>query len=513
MSFLLSHAGSSHPQLLFSSLSCLPSLPGQGEDKLLLVSEEGWLLPTPRLLLLLHSPLISSLLSSSPSSSLSLPYPASLLSSLLSLLSSGRAPSSSLQEMQHLASSLGISLANCGREREARREDHQRPVTLRMAYRPDQASQAKPSEASNKEVFSKTDFQPAPANLQVFNTREEGFGQWAGFQGQELAAEPETAKVEKEDCLPQEIFMVAEEQMELPVPAQNVFLEGDGVSEPIWEDLQNHTSQIIDETDVAEDITNIPTEWPCTFCPKKFEKENFLKNHIICKHVTQNSTTEWDNFQSQVDSLLVESNGVDDTFEVALDRIDEWHCTFCPKKFEKENFLQNHIINKHRGPPAPEYAIQMAKLDAFKKQDELLEEESSGVGSSADLTHEVAINVIDEWSCTLCPKKFERETFLQNHITNKHTEADATEQAGTEWPCTVCPKKFSAEEHLMNHYAKMHNLKNGPKKAYQCTHCKDSYSTISDFNNHKITHLTKCTVCGKEMYQKSIEMHMKVKHS
>ena len=381
MSFLLSHAGSSHPQLLFSSLSSLPSLPEQGEDKLLLVSEEGWLLPTPRLLLLLHSPLISSLLSTSPSSSLSLPYPASLLSSLLSLLSSGRAPSSSLQEVQHLASSLGISLANCGREREARREDHQRPVTLRMAYMPDQDSQSKLGDASKREDSSKSHFQPAPANLQVFNTREEGFGQWAGFQGQELGAEPEPPKVEKADCLPQEIIMVAEEQMEPADSAQNVYLEGEVVSEPIWGVLQNNTSQIIDETDGAENITNVPQEWPCTFCPKKFEKENFLQNHIIYKHAgpndTQNSTSEWDNFQSQVDSLLVESNGVDDTFEVALDRIDEWHCTFCPKKFEKDNFLQNHIINKHRGPPAPEYTIQMAKLDDFKNKDESLEAESN----------------------------------------------------------------------------------------------------------------------------------------
>ena len=154
----------------------------------------------------------------------------------------------------------------------------------------------------------------------------------------------------------------------------------------------------------------------------------------------------------------------------------------------------------------------MTKWDDFKNQDESLEEESNGVGSSVDQTHEVAINVIDEWCCTLCPKKFEMDTFLQNHINSKHTEAAVAEQAVTEWLCTVCPKKFSGEEHLMKHYAKMHNMKNGPKKAYQCTHCKDSYSTISDFNNHKITHLTKCTVCGKEMYQKSIEMHMKVKH-
>ena len=242
-----------------------------------------------------------------------------------------------------------------------------------------------------------------------------------------------------------------------------------------------------------------------------------MQNHIIYKHAgpndTQNSTSEWDNFHSQVDSLLVESNGVDDTFEVALDRIDEWHCTFCPKKFEKDNFLQNHIINKHRGPPAPEYTIQMAKLDDFKNKDESLEAESNVVESSVDHIPDIATNIIDEWSCTLCPKKFERDTFLQNHIINKHTETAAAEQAETEWPCTVCPKKFSAEEHLMNHYTKMHNMKKGPKKAYQCTHCKDSYSTISDFNNHKITHLTKCTVCGKEMYQKSIEMHMKVKHA
>merc|ERR1712129_573897 len=79
-----SMATAGHGGRLSSAISSL------GQPDLWLVSSDGWHLPSHSLLLSIYSPLIHSLLSSSPlPSSLSLPIPSLPLSLLLSLLSTG----------------------------------------------------------------------------------------------------------------------------------------------------------------------------------------------------------------------------------------------------------------------------------------------------------------------------------------------------------------------------------------------------------------------------------------
>ena len=98
-----------NPSTLFSSLPLSP-------PDLYLVSSEGFYLPTLRLLLTLHSPSFSSLLSPlppSPFQTLHLPLPALTLSSLLSLLATGQSSSpdhfNPLQVVE-AADLLGINL-------------------------------------------------------------------------------------------------------------------------------------------------------------------------------------------------------------------------------------------------------------------------------------------------------------------------------------------------------------------------------------------------------------------
>ena len=117
----------------------------------------------------------------------------------------------------------------------------------------------------------------------------------------------------------------------------------------------------------------------------------------------------------------------------------------------------------------------------------------------------------EEWFCSNCPKKFSTENFMHSHMKNKHTESAET---APEFPCTVCPKKFSAEDYLKQHQAGMHTIKNGQRSIYICpqNECSLSFSTIPDFNNHKFTHMTKCTKCETEMYASNMSDHMANKH-
>ena len=436
--------------------------------------------------------------------------------------------------MQELASSLGISLTNCGKEREARAETKPKPVTLRMAYQPEDQKTTKTKsrkttkkEAVTKEVSknaSKEVSKPAPANLEVFNTREEGFSQWTEFQEEGGDALEKTVKVKVKE--PMEVVVV-EEQVD-PVQAGPII------------DQTSVVGSIVDETQKAD----VPTEWSCTFCPKKFAKDNFLQNHITNKHTGPNAGEQ---------------------------TVIEWPCTLCPKKFAGEEHLMKHYGRMHNMPNGPQKAtkkevvlkevvkelskevskdvcnevpkeskpapannaealskvvpsnldvfnareegfsqwaefqeeegdateenvkdevgqrepMEMVMVEAMDEEDpddpdivtdqifEQLEAQSSPiidqtsvVGSIVDETQgaDIPTNVPTEWSCIFCPKKFAKSGFLQNHMTNKHTGPNAGEQTLIEWPCTLCPKKFAGEEHLMKHYGRMHNMPDGPKK-------------------------------------------------
>ena len=121
----VSSSPSLHSYLLSSSLSSLLLSP----SNLHLVSSEGFFLPTHSLLLTLHSPSLSSLLSSVPPSSLPslhLPFPALTLSSLLSLLATGESSSPSSFNTLHIvgaAEMLGINLDILQLDNNARNED------------------------------------------------------------------------------------------------------------------------------------------------------------------------------------------------------------------------------------------------------------------------------------------------------------------------------------------------------------------------------------------------------
>merc|ERR1719494_723462 len=110
MTFRLSQLSSDHSALLSSSFFSTSS----STNKIHLVSEEGWILPTSNHMLLLNSTLISSMVTSSTDSTyLSIPASAASISSLLKLLSTSCSPASSLASqasLQDLASSLGLRL-------------------------------------------------------------------------------------------------------------------------------------------------------------------------------------------------------------------------------------------------------------------------------------------------------------------------------------------------------------------------------------------------------------------
>ena len=114
MSYYLQHR--EHGPLMAAAMA-----DSRGEEDVFLVSSEGHRIYTAQLLLRLHSPLLSLLLDSLPSSpscpGLSLPLlPASSLRHLLLLLQRGKSSSQSREELlavEAAAVTLGVSLPNC----------------------------------------------------------------------------------------------------------------------------------------------------------------------------------------------------------------------------------------------------------------------------------------------------------------------------------------------------------------------------------------------------------------
>merc|ERR1712204_116346 len=108
MTFHLSHPTVEHHQLLSSTLAAW----SRGDQDLYLISTEGHRVYTSSRLLILSSPSLSPLLSSSTAPGISLPCSSSSLSSLLSLLTTGSVTATKqvLEEVVKAANMLGVNL-------------------------------------------------------------------------------------------------------------------------------------------------------------------------------------------------------------------------------------------------------------------------------------------------------------------------------------------------------------------------------------------------------------------
>merc|ERR1719509_451090 len=361
MSFHLREEVEEHAALLTSALHS-----GEKEHQLYLVTEEGWLLPSSRLLLTLHSPLLAPPLSTGSSS-----------------------PSSagSVLEVQELAATLGIPLTNCTTE--LQRTKAWKTSSVNMTYQPDPLQPKEEPNLKKKAPKRKTKRkETGPANFEVFSNRDEKFGQWTeGKVEPGETQETDTAKDLVTDNMAVEVLLL---------PAAAIVQESDGnlsdqtdfngennvnISSSLVSDEYDPTNDLVDNVvarsgDIASTDNIITEEWPCTLCPKKFAKEMYLENHKTKMH--QNSAPG----------------------EV----IEEWQCKDCPKKFSGEDHLIKHYARIHKKVQKGIYQCGLCS-----KSYNTVPEFNS---------HKTSVHM---GKCAVCEKDMLKVS-LSGHMKNKHSE-------------------------------------------------------------------------------------------
>jgi len=452
MTFVLSQSSAEHRALLSSSLSS----PAREGDTLHLVSEEGWLVPASRLLLALHSPSLSSLLTSSLASTVSVPSTAASLSSLLSLLSSSSSPPSSLshlEEVKELVATLGLHLPELALEPAI-------PTTLATTYLTDKLESSKKAKKFKLET-----------------TIEE-------------AATPPFESILKADSGPNEPN------------------EGKDESEVEWP--CNYCSKSFQQINFLEDHHNMkhPEQslvekkiFQCQSCPKFFTtRKPFNKHkgkHLIgkgglrhCKKCSEvfNGTKDLmvhiksshpksnientaaiernlqliKTFENKADEHLLESEYESVTFDDATEATQGLQEARKPGTTSdsgtgpKSLYLEaSESVGESRTPfedgnnfrPVESQTSENVPVGKSGKVSSGLPEES--------LTSALEENVWyqEEWICGLCAKIFSGENFVNIHLEKKHI--GETKRSTKIFACKKCTKSFAVlqnmEAHLRTH--------------------------------------------------------------
>lgn len=152
-------------------------------------------------------------------------------------------------------------------------------------------------------------------------------------------------------------------------------------------------------------------------------------------------------------------------------------------------------------------------------------------------------NLENQYSCVVCCRNFNSIADLDDHMKNNHMTSGrlckicgqiiapgvcvshmrthTASKQNEKHKCNICPTSFKRKEHLEEH-SKFHT----ETRPYQCSYCTEAFYSSAAFKKHtRISHPemslneqsksstkehTLCTVCGKKINRKNIELHMRV---
>ena len=118
---------------------------------------------------------------------------------------------------------------------------------------------------------------------------------------------------------------------------------------------------------------------------------------------------------------------------------------------------------------------------------------------------EVEEQVHFRFRCDLCDKTFLSRSQLDGHVQEDHEG----------FVCDLCNKTLASYEGLLQHKSTHKAAKN-----FKCTKCGQLFRWRSEYRRHaevdhgqKITDMTSCTVCNKQVVSKRLNEHIKMVHS
>lgn len=135
-------------------------------------------------------------------------------------------------------------------------------------------------------------------------------------------------------------------------------------------------------------------------------------------------------------------------------------CPFCPKQFQYESKLKEHLVVHTR-----EGRLQKLKQQLFPKLAVTLKSSHQNKKSK---------KAPPAYQCNLCTKKFNKSSALRSHQLLVHNPKPIA--------CNHCPKAFSSTTAFKKHFLGMHTANN--EKPFQCAYCEKAYGTATHYRRH-----------------------------
>ena len=260
----------------------------------------------------------------------------------------------------------------------------------------------------------------------------------------------------------------------------------------------------------------------CSYCPAVLKKRGYLLKHIQYKH-SSTDVNKWKcnicgkNFSQQ--GALITHTKIHTGFKV--------ECTDCDKKFRNNGDMKDHYARHHDLNPVKKHECSHCDKK-FIKKGELTSHtrshtgekpfkcnncELSFSGASNLRTHEIAYCVAStkelQFTCHLCPSKFNAKIKLQTHINNHKAQKSHI--------CNICNFSTKLKHNLDKHLKAVH-LKD---TQFDCPSCGKVFYDQYDMKKHRLAYCNNinrdfdftCDKCQRKFDAKiKLQKHMHIAH-
>lgn len=180
-----------------------------------------------------------------------------------------------------------------------------------------------------------------------------------------------------------------------------------------------------------------------------------------------------------------------------------FQCTLCDRNFTQSGHFNSHMRQIHNTEPN-------ATNDQLPVKEISCEACCRNFDSISDLDdHMKLMHITANGICKICKRKL-TPGCIRVHL--------RTHTGSKQYKCTLCPTSFQRKDHLETHLGSHTGI-----KPYQCSVCHEAMFTSASFKRHmRIKHPNVilndptdkekilCSICGKKINPKNIELHMRV---